>query len=119
VQTAVRAGVAVVLRDMVNSRKHRGAEPLCFFLLTREKIWFGKSARVGDAAMTDIPAEPVWGIVAGLVIIALMVLILPFKVKFIEHNLEMFFLIMGILSATRPYPGSGVVNSSLTLLKPR
>lgn len=50
--------------------------------------------------MTDIPAEPVWGIVAGLVIIALMVLILPFKVKFIEHNLEVFFLTMGILSVT-------------------
>ena len=51
-------------------------------------------------AMTEIPAEPVWGIVAGLVIIALMVLILPFKVKFVEHNLEVFFLVMGILGVT-------------------
>jgi hypothetical protein len=33
--------------------------------------------------MTEIPAEPVWGIVAGLVLIALMVLILPFLLKFI------------------------------------
>ncbi len=50
--------------------------------------------------MTEIPVEPVWSIAAGLVIIALMVLILPFKVKFVEHNLEVFFLIMGILSVT-------------------
>lgn len=50
--------------------------------------------------MAQIPAEPVWGIVVGLVIIALMVLILPFKVKLVEHNLEVFFLIMGILSVT-------------------
>ena len=50
--------------------------------------------------MAQIPAEPVWGIVVGLVIIALMVLILPFKVKLIEYNLEVFFLIMGILSVT-------------------
>jgi predicted cation transporter len=50
--------------------------------------------------MTDIPAEPVWGIVAGLVIIVLMILILPLKVKLVEHNLEVFFLIMGILSVT-------------------
>jgi predicted cation transporter len=50
--------------------------------------------------MTEIPAEPVWGIVVGLVLIALMVLILPFKIKLIEHNLEVFFLVMGILAVT-------------------
>jgi predicted cation transporter len=50
--------------------------------------------------MTEIPAEPVWGIVVGLVIIALMVLVLPFKVKLIEHNLEVFFLVMGIAAVT-------------------
>ena len=50
--------------------------------------------------MAEIPTEPVWSIVAGLVIITLMVLILPFKVKFIEHNLEAFFLVMGVLSVT-------------------
>jgi len=48
----------------------------------------------------EIAAEPVWGITAGLVTIALLVLILPFKVRFVEHNLEAFFLAMGILSVT-------------------
>jgi predicted cation transporter len=50
--------------------------------------------------MTAIPAEPIWWMVAGLVLVALMVLILPFKVKWCEHNLEVFFLIMGLLSVT-------------------
>ncbi len=59
----------------------------------------------------EIPAEPVWGIVAGLVIITLMVLILPFKVKFVEHNLEIFFLTMGILSVTI----SGLWSSQLVI----
>jgi hypothetical protein len=46
--------------------------------------------------MTEInPNEPIWWMVAGLVLVALMVLILPFKVKWCEHNLEIFFLIMG------------------------
>jgi len=47
-----------------------------------------------------LPAEPVWGWVAGLLIIALMVLILPLRVKWCEHNLEVFFLIVGILSVS-------------------
>jgi predicted cation transporter len=50
--------------------------------------------------MVNIPAEPVWGWVAGLIIIALLVLVLPFRVKWCEHNLEVFFLIMGILSVS-------------------
>lgn len=50
--------------------------------------------------MTAIPAEPIWWMVAGLVLVALMVLVLPFKVKWCEHNLEVFFLIMGLLSVT-------------------
>ena len=55
--------------------------------------------------MTNLPTaeiseNPEWGIVAGLAIIALMVLILPFKVRFIEHNLEVFFLIMGAIALT-------------------
>ncbi|HIP63080.1 MAG TPA: DUF1646 domain-containing protein [Archaeoglobus profundus] len=50
--------------------------------------------------MTEIPAEPVFHIVVGLVIILILVLILPFKVKFVEENLELFFLIMGILAVT-------------------
>jgi len=50
--------------------------------------------------MASIPAEPIWWMVAGLVLVALMVLVLPFKVKWCEHNLEVFFLIMGILAVT-------------------
>jgi len=48
----------------------------------------------------EIAAEPVWGIVIGLVIITVMVLILPFRVKLVERNLEAFFLVMGILAVT-------------------
>jgi predicted cation transporter len=50
--------------------------------------------------LLNLPAEPVWGWVAGLIIIAILVLVLPFKVKWCEHNLEIFFLIMGILSVS-------------------
>jgi predicted cation transporter len=50
--------------------------------------------------VVSLPAEPVWGWVAGLVVIALLVLVLPFRVKWCEHNLEIFFLIMGILSVS-------------------
>lgn len=38
--------------------------------------------------------------VAGLSVITLMVLALPFIVKKIEHNLEIFFLVMGALAVT-------------------
>jgi predicted cation transporter len=48
----------------------------------------------------EIPAEPVLSIVAGLAFIISLVLILPFKVKLVEHNLEVFFLIMGAASVT-------------------
>jgi predicted cation transporter len=48
----------------------------------------------------QIAPEPVWGIVAGLGIITLLVLVLPFRVKFVEHNLEAFFMFMGILSVS-------------------
>lgn len=46
------------------------------------------------------PGEPIWWMAAGLVLIAIMVLILPFKLKWCEHNLEIFFLIMGLLAVT-------------------
>jgi predicted cation transporter len=46
------------------------------------------------------PAQPIWWMVAGLVLIAILVLILPFKIKWCEHNLEVFFLIMGVLAVT-------------------
>jgi predicted cation transporter len=48
----------------------------------------------------EIAAQPVWGIVAGLGIITILVLSTPFKVKLVERNLEAFFLLMGILSVT-------------------
>lgn len=51
-------------------------------------------------AVAEIPSQPVPGIVIGLAIIALIVLILPFKVRLIEHNLELFFLLMGAISVT-------------------
>lgn len=49
---------------------------------------------------SQIASEPVWGIVVGLLIITLLVLVLPFRVKFVEHNLEAFFMLMGILSVS-------------------
>jgi predicted cation transporter len=58
--------------------------------------------------MTEInPNEPIWWMVAGLVLVAIMVLILPFKLKWCEHNLEIFFLIMGILAVTISWQWSG------------
>ncbi|MDD5094460.1 MAG: DUF1646 family protein [Dehalococcoidia bacterium] len=50
--------------------------------------------------MHSIPEEPVLYMAAGLTIIVLMVLVLPFKVRKIEQNLEPFFLFMGILAVT-------------------
>src|SRR4030042_4620320 len=50
--------------------------------------------------MHHIPEDPVLYMVAGLSAIALMVLVLPFKVKRIEHNLEPFFLVMGIIAVS-------------------
>jgi predicted cation transporter len=38
--------------------------------------------------------------VVGLIVITLTVLILPFRIKFIERNLELFFLAMGVLAVT-------------------
>ncbi|MFP4557925.1 MAG: DUF1646 family protein [Archaeoglobaceae archaeon] len=50
--------------------------------------------------VTDIPQEPVMYIAIGLFTIFLLVLILPFKSRRVEENLEPFFLIMGILAVT-------------------
>ncbi len=47
-----------------------------------------------------ISPTPVPQIAAGLLLIFLLVLILPFKVRVVEENLEPFFLIMGILAVT-------------------
>ena len=53
-----------------------------------------------DFVTVTLPVAPVWGWAVGLIIIALMVLIMPFRVKWCEHNLEFFFLIMGILAVS-------------------
>ncbi len=50
--------------------------------------------------MHSIPPNPVLPVAAGLSIIFLLVLILPFRVKKIEENLEVFFLVMGISAVT-------------------
>ncbi len=47
-----------------------------------------------------IPKEPVMHITIGLVTVLILVLVLPFRVKKIEENLEPFFLVMGIIAAT-------------------
>jgi predicted cation transporter len=53
------------------------------------------------------PSQPIWWMVIGLVLIALLVLILPFRVRWCEHNLEVFFLIMGVLAVTVSWQWSG------------
>ncbi len=50
--------------------------------------------------MPTVAEEPVMHIAIGLFVVLLMVLILPFRVKKVEENLEPFFLIMGILAVT-------------------
>jgi predicted cation transporter len=50
--------------------------------------------------VSEISQEPVLYIVIGLVVVALLVLVLPFRVKKIEQNLESFFLLMGIIAAS-------------------
>lgn len=50
--------------------------------------------------VTGIPQEPVMHIAIGLFTIFLLVLILPFKSRKVEENLEPFFLVMGILAVT-------------------
>ncbi len=47
-----------------------------------------------------IPPNPVPHIAIGLATIFLLVLVLPFKVRVVEENLEPFFLLMGILAVT-------------------
>ena len=53
-----------------------------------------------EFVMVTLPVTPVWGWAVGLIIIALIVLIMPFWIKWCEHNLEFFFLIMGILAVS-------------------
>lgn len=48
----------------------------------------------------NIPAEPVPAIAFGLGLIFVLVLVLPFRVRKVEENLESFFFIMGIFAVT-------------------
>jgi predicted cation transporter len=50
--------------------------------------------------VSQIPIQPVLTTVAGLSGLAAALLILPFRIRKIEENLEPFFLIMGIASVT-------------------
>ena len=50
--------------------------------------------------MSNIPEEPVLYVVLGLCLVTLLVLILPFIVRKIEDNLELFFLVMGVCAVT-------------------
>ncbi len=50
--------------------------------------------------MNAVPPEPIPQIAIGLFSVFLAVLVLPFKVRRIEENLEPFFLFMGILAVT-------------------
>jgi len=56
-----------------------------------------------------IPAEPILGVSASLFAILLLVLILPFKVRFVEENLEPFFLVMGLI-ATATVFAAGILD---------
>jgi predicted cation transporter len=60
--------------------------------------------------MEIVPKEPVLYIVIGLSVVVLSVLILPFRIKKIEENLEPFFLVMGAIAVTI----SGLWNWELT-----
>jgi len=48
----------------------------------------------------QVPDQPVVAITVGLSLVILAVLILPFVVKRVEENLELFFLIMGVCAVT-------------------
>ncbi len=50
--------------------------------------------------MNHVPEHPVLYISVGLILVTLAVLILPFKVRLVERNLEAFFLIMGICAVS-------------------
>ena len=61
--------------------------------------------------IATIPQEPVLYMVIGLVAVVLCVLILPLRLKFVEHNIEPFFLLMGIITVSI----SGLWSTTLVL----
>jgi predicted cation transporter len=50
--------------------------------------------------MEIVPRQPVLYMVVGLTVVVLSVLVLPFRVKKVEENLEPFFLVMGMIAVT-------------------
>jgi predicted cation transporter len=48
----------------------------------------------------QVPEQPVMAITVGLFLVIVAVLILPFAVKKVEENLELFFLIMGVCAVS-------------------
>jgi predicted cation transporter len=50
--------------------------------------------------LAEISSQPIIGIAIGLALVAVLALILPFILKVVEHNLELFFLLMGVISVT-------------------
>jgi predicted cation transporter len=48
----------------------------------------------------QVPDQPVMAITVGLFLVIVAVLILPFAVKKVEENLELFFLIMGVCAVS-------------------
>jgi predicted cation transporter len=69
-----------------------------------------------DFVIAALPVAPVWGWAIGLIIIALLGLILPFMVKWCEHNLELFFLMMGVLAVSVSAPfGHNLWNGELII----
>ncbi|HXZ24312.1 MAG TPA: DUF1646 family protein, partial [Methanomassiliicoccales archaeon] len=62
-----------------------------------------------------IPSDPVVPVAIGLFAVLALVLVLPFKFKVVEKNLEIFFLIMGVAAMTISGLWSwGVVEEALT-----
>jgi predicted cation transporter len=55
------------------------------------------------AGVVVVPEEPILGVTLGLTVILLLVLILPFKVKKVEENLEPFFFVMGLAAVALNY----------------
>ncbi len=48
----------------------------------------------------EIPEEPVLSITIGLLIIFIAVLLLPFRIRKVEENIEAFFFLMGIIAVS-------------------
>ncbi len=50
------------------------------------------------AAIIPVPEEPVMGVTLALSTILVLILVLPFKVRVVEENLEYFFFAMGLVA---------------------